>query len=80
MVKVAGNRKFEDGTFMSEEVELWKRNPVECVRELLGNPAFRDIISYVPERAYADKAGTNRIYDEMWTGDWWWTTQVYINF
>jgi hypothetical protein len=34
-----------------------KRDPVECVKELIGHPAFRDVISYVPERAFADKAG-----------------------
>jgi len=31
---------------------------------------------YVPECAYADSKGENRIYDEMWMGDWWWETQV----
>ncbi|KIM55948.1 hypothetical protein SCLCIDRAFT_29988 [Scleroderma citrinum Foug A] len=30
---------------------------------------------YVPEHAYADAKGENRIYDKMWTGDWWWETQ-----
>jgi hypothetical protein len=29
-----------------------------------------------PERVYADKGGKERIYDEMWTADWWWDTQV----
>ncbi|KIM62574.1 hypothetical protein SCLCIDRAFT_24878 [Scleroderma citrinum Foug A] len=32
-------------------------------------------MAYVPERANADAKGENRIYDEMWTGDWWWETQ-----
>ncbi|KAI6021999.1 hypothetical protein EDC04DRAFT_2869790 [Pisolithus marmoratus] len=25
--------------------------------------------------AYADSKGTNHIYDEMWTADWWWDVQ-----
>jgi hypothetical protein len=29
-----------------------------------------------PERVYHDKEGKIRVYDEMWTGDWWWDTQV----
>ncbi|KAJ6617165.1 hypothetical protein B0H10DRAFT_1797920, partial [Mycena sp. CBHHK59/15] len=28
--------------FKTEEVEFWKRNPVECIRELMGNAAFCD--------------------------------------
>ena len=61
---------------MSEDLELWLRDPVECIRELIGNPAFREYISYAPEHAYADEAGAIRIFDEMWTADWWWETQV----
>ena len=49
---------------------------MECVEELLGNPALRDVMAYVPECVYANAKGENRIYDEMWTGDWWWETQV----
>ena len=33
-------------------------------------------MAYVPERAYANAKGEDQIYDEMWTGDWWWETQV----
>ncbi|KAI6009336.1 hypothetical protein BKA83DRAFT_4467974 [Pisolithus microcarpus] len=43
--------------------------------ELIGNPAFRDAMAYVPEHAYADSEGKNRIYNEMWTADWWWDMQ-----
>ena len=41
-----------------------------------GNEALRDALQYAPERAYTDREGTNRVYDEMWTADWWWDTQV----
>ena len=77
MVTAAGNKPSPDGGMMTEEVELWRRNPVDCVKELMGNPAFRDAMSYVPERVYTDQAGTNRVFDEMWTADWWWDTQVH---
>jgi hypothetical protein len=46
------------------------------VKELIGNPAFKDFMSFVPERVYTDKEGKDRIYDEMWTADWWWEMQV----
>ncbi|KAK0435049.1 Zn-finger domain-containing protein [Armillaria borealis] len=58
-----------------EDLELWHRDPVECVKELMGNPAFRELLAYAPEQAFHDEQGTNRIFDQMWMGDWWWETQ-----
>jgi hypothetical protein len=75
-VKVEGDRVGDGGEMLSEDLELWMRDPVECVKELVRNPAFKDLMSFVPDRVYADENGTNRIYDEMWTVDWWWKTQV----
>ncbi|KAI5995121.1 hypothetical protein EDD15DRAFT_2387675 [Pisolithus albus] len=75
MIDVVGDVVAEDGSTRWEQLELWRRDPVECVMELIGNPAFRDAMAYVPERAYADSEGKNRIYDEMWTADWWWDVQ-----
>ena len=76
LIKVDGDLLDDDGNTMSEQLELWFRDPVECVKELIGNPAFKDRISYVPERVYTDDEGKVRVYDEMWTGTWWWDTQV----
>ena len=73
MIDIEGDIVGED---KRETLELWRRDLVECVEELLGNPALRDAMAYTPERAYANAKGENRIYDEMWTGDWWWETQV----
>ncbi|KAI6016277.1 hypothetical protein BKA83DRAFT_4465384 [Pisolithus microcarpus] len=75
MIDVEGDVVTEDGMMKHEQLELWWCDPVECVWELIGNPAFRDLMSYVLERAYADAKGENHIYDEMWTGDWWWNVQ-----
>ena len=61
---------------MQEQLELWHRDPTECVKELIGNPAFKDYISYVAEHVYVDDEGVIRIFDEMWMDDWWWNTQV----
>jgi hypothetical protein len=35
---------------------------------------------FAPEKAYEDSDAKNRIFDEMWTGDWWWDLQVSLNF
>jgi hypothetical protein len=31
---------------------------------------------FAPERHYTNEERTCRIYNEMHTGDWWWTVQV----
>ncbi|KAG6818925.1 hypothetical protein H0H92_002401, partial [Tricholoma furcatifolium] len=56
-------------------MELWYRNTIDIIKELLGNPALREHLRYAPERVYLDKERKNRMYDEMWSGDWWWETQ-----
>ena len=76
VVTAQGNIIEENRSCIVEELELWFREPVECARELLSNPAFEDYISYTPEHMYSDSKGKERIFDEMWTADWWWETQV----
>jgi hypothetical protein len=78
ILEITGDRKDEDGNTLIEEVELWRRDPVKCVAELIGNPAFKDSMKYAPERHYEDEELTIRIYDEMATGDWWWDVQVRV--
>lgn len=76
IIHLEGEEVGEDGRTLVEDLELWRRDPVECVKELIGNPAFKEYISYVPERVYTDNTGQDRVYDEMWSADWWWETQV----
>jgi len=76
MVEVEGDILGTDGKPLTEEVELWMRNPLDCIRELLANPNFADAISYEPQKVFDDEAGRERRFDEMWTGDWWWEVQV----
>jgi hypothetical protein len=64
---------------LPEELELWHRNPTDCVRELLGNPALANDLQFAPEHVFTDAAGEVRVFDEMSSGDWWWETQVRIS-
>ncbi|KAJ3547086.1 hypothetical protein NMY22_g1793 [Coprinellus aureogranulatus] len=75
IIKIVGDKMAEGGKAMVEEVELWSRDPIECIRELLGNPAFKDSMRYAPEQVFEDEMGEVRVFDEMWTGEWWWDTQ-----
>ncbi|KAG2051023.1 hypothetical protein BDR06DRAFT_998344 [Suillus hirtellus] len=74
-VSIKGNRTDENGQLLHEDLELWTRDPVECIKELIGNPLFKEYMVYAPSRAYKDEAGSERIIDDMWTADWWWDKQ-----
>jgi hypothetical protein len=63
-------------TMRKETLEFWYRDPVECVRELIGKPAFDGHLKYAPEQHFADAAGEVEVINEMWTARWWWKIQV----
>lgn len=63
-------------TMRREQNELWWRDPVECVAELMGNPVFRNAMRYAPEKLYADRDETDEVVNEMWTASWWWELQA----
>ncbi|KAF8157945.1 hypothetical protein B0H34DRAFT_626329, partial [Crassisporium funariophilum] len=52
-------------TMHCKAVELWFWDPIECVRELMGNPAFRDMMKYAPKHIYMDKHGKTQVINEM---------------
>jgi hypothetical protein len=76
IIHVEGTVLDSQGMPEVEHLELWKRNPVECVREILGNPAFEDALRYEPEKVFTDATCSEQIYNEAWTGEWWWDVQV----
>ena len=39
-IDVEGDVVGEDGAMKWEMLELWQRDPVECVEELIGNPTL----------------------------------------
>jgi hypothetical protein len=76
IINVSGDLEQEDGERMGEELELWRRNPLECIRELIGNPSFKDKMVFEPAQFFTDEAHSIRLIDEAWTADWWWKAQV----
>ncbi|KAK0421534.1 hypothetical protein EV421DRAFT_2069709 [Armillaria borealis] len=77
-ITLTGDRLDIDGKPQTETLELWYRDPVDCIRELLGNPMFRDVMKYAPEKLSVDSQGSVPIVNEMWTGSWWWELQKYL--
>jgi hypothetical protein len=59
-----------------EKLELWRREGIELVKELIGNPKFKDVMFYAPEKHYTDESRTQREYSEAHTGNFWWRKQV----
>ena len=57
MVKTVGKLLDEDKRLVIGEIELWVCDPVECISKLIGNPAFREYMSHVPEKTFIDKYG-----------------------
>ncbi|EED77474.1 predicted protein [Postia placenta Mad-698-R] len=72
---LTGDVPNQDSKLPSENLELWFRNPLECIRELISNSTFKDNLHYAPERCFVDPEEGIQVTDEMWTGQWWWDIQ-----
>lgn len=61
-----------------EALELWARDPVECVAELIGNPSFKHAINYAPVKVFEhnDTGEQEQVFGEMNSAEWWWRVQV----
>ncbi|KAH8102731.1 hypothetical protein BXZ70DRAFT_890478 [Cristinia sonorae] len=58
-----------------EVFDVYYRDPLECIKALIGDPNFATDLVWTPERHYADPDKTIRVYHEMYTGKWWWNKQ-----
>lgn len=74
-ITTRGNLVDRNGDPLEEVIELWRKDPIECVRELIGNPAYQNN-RYAPIKVYEDAEGRTRVYSDMCTGDLWWELQV----
>ena len=60
----------------NEQLQLYYRNALLCIRALYGDPAFAHNLAFAPEKHYTDCERKCRVYNEVYTGDWWWAVQV----
>ena len=59
-----------------EVCELYFRDIIQCIQALFYDPDFAPYLIFTPEKHYADEEKTERMYHDMHTGPWWWSTQV----
>ncbi|KAH9049564.1 hypothetical protein EDB84DRAFT_1585594 [Lactarius hengduanensis] len=59
-----------------ECLEFHHRDIIHCIQTLFGNPEFACDLIFAPEHHYTNSTKTCRIYDEMHTGEWWWSVQT----
>ncbi|CDO76939.1 hypothetical protein BN946_scf185006.g21 [Trametes cinnabarina] len=76
VMEAMGDKLGDDGKPKTERIELWSRDIVECVKELMGSATLCDSLAYAPTRQYVDEEGQERLYDNMWSGNWWWDVQT----
>lgn len=60
--------------------DVYYRDVIACIRALFADKAFAPYLLFAPERHYTDETRQNRLYHDMHTGKWWWTTQVSVYF
>ena len=63
-------------TVNGEPLEFYSRDVIESIQCLYADPRFAQHLAFAPERHYTSYECTTRIYNEMYTGDWWWKVQV----
>ncbi|KAG9119868.1 hypothetical protein FRC07_004892, partial [Ceratobasidium sp. 392] len=57
---------------------VYFRRIIDVIRELIGNPAFKHMMRYAPERHWTSRWQHSRVYGEMWTANWWWLRQLLL--
>lgn len=60
----------------NEVCEVYFRDVIACIKALFGDPDFAPYLVFAPEKHYVDESKTMRMYHDMHTGKWWWSTQV----
>jgi hypothetical protein len=77
--ELPGRPPFETRSLVigGETLELHFRNILACIRCIYSDPEFTQDLAVAPERHYADQEKTARVFNEMYTGDWWWAVQVH---
>lgn len=67
------------GDATKQPVNLFYRNPIDCISSLFGNPLFADHMQYSPFRVFTTAEKLYRSYGEWMSGNVAWEMQVRIH-
>lgn len=56
------------------QVEYWHRDALDVLKDMVGDVRLAPHMTWGPKRLY--NADGQRLYGELWSGDWWWNKQV----
>ncbi|KAG6823314.1 hypothetical protein H0H92_010626, partial [Tricholoma furcatifolium] len=74
--EITGNLEDVEGKKLTQQVELWRRDPIKCIAELLEDPLIGENNAYKPCRVFRKSAGKRvREYSQANTSDRWWELQ-----
>jgi hypothetical protein len=62
-------------TWRPNQVEFYHRDTFETLKYIVSNPKLQNHMKWAPERQFNSKG--ERVFSELWSGDWWWRMQVY---
>ncbi|KAF8596069.1 hypothetical protein BDV93DRAFT_563726 [Ceratobasidium sp. AG-I] len=57
---------------------IYKCSVIDVICDLIGNPCFKDFMRYMPEQHWTSRKMESRVYGEMWMGNWWWRSQLFL--
>ena len=67
------------GGTTKDPMKLYYRDGMECFRFLFGNPLFSEHMEYTPRREFTSDERSERLYNELMTGDLAWNLQVGVS-
>ena len=67
---------YEELTIRNEQLKFHYWDILSSIWALYGDFSFWHDLVFTPERHFTDDERMCRIYNEMHTGDWWWSVQV----
>lgn len=80
-IRYRGDVNDNSPIWMTEEHEVWFRDPLEVVTRILANPDFNGHMDYTPYREYGpdlEGTGTQRRWKDFMSGDWAWEQAVSV--
>ncbi|TEB23184.1 hypothetical protein FA13DRAFT_1757116 [Coprinellus micaceus] len=62
-----------------EIFKVYFRDVEACIRALFADPRLAPHLKHAPEKHFADEEKVVRIYHDIHTGEWWWSTQELLD-